>query len=312
MTLAQTQRLCGAIDLGGTKIEARLFGAEMQTIDLRRTPTPVADFPSFLDGLSDQIGWLLDQAGTPDLPVGICVPGIIDRRSGECFASNVPISGRRLGTELAARFGRDYPIANDCMALAYSETHGGAGDAFGTVVGLVLGTGVGAGLCVDGEIPERHAGLVLEIGHTGMPARALARHGLPVWRCGCGQEGCMEMYMAGSALSRLWAWKGGTGERSGEALVDAAAAGDALAAEVLDIWVDLVAECLQTLQLVLDPDCIVLGGGASRMAGIAPRLTAALKARQLGTLHEPALCIARHGDSSGARGMALMALNRTA
>ncbi|WP_068118845.1 ROK family protein [Tropicimonas marinistellae] len=299
--------LCGAIDLGGTKIEARLFGPGMETLELRRRPTPISDFDSFVAGLSEQISWLMDSAGNPGLPVGIGIPGLIDKATGECFASNVPVSGRRLGAALAEVFGRDFPIANDCMALALSETNGGAGDGFEQVIGLVLGTGVGAGLCFNGRIPERLSGLVLEIGHVGMPARVLEKYGLPLWPCGCGNTGCMERYMAGSGFERLSEFLIGT-RLDGRETVSRATTGDADAQLIYDAWIDLAAECLLTLQLTLDADCIVLGGGASQIPGLLERLDTALASRQLGTLKPPALRIAQHGDSSGARGMGLMAL----
>ncbi|WP_116135028.1 ROK family protein [Tropicimonas sp. IMCC34043] len=298
---------CGAIDLGGTKIEARLFGPAMETLTMRRTPTPVEAFEPFVEGLAQQIEWLQTTAQDPELPIGICIPGLIDKLTGECFASNVPVSGRNLGGALTERLGRSFPIANDCMALAYSEVNGGAGTGFEQVVGLVLGTGVGAGLCVNGKIPERTVGPILEIGHVGMPARALAPYGLPLWQCGCGKLGCMERYMAGSGLSRLSEFLTGT-RLDGAEVVTRADAGEAASGKVLAAWLDLVAECLLTLQLTLDPDCIVLGGGASTVPRLTERLMPVLAARQLGALRPPALRVAQHGDSSGARGMGLLAL----
>lgn len=299
-------QLCGAIDLGGTKIEARLYDGEMHVLETRRIPTPVEVFSDFLNALSVQIEWLEDRSSSSDLPVGICIPGIINAQTGVCFASNVPVSGHNLGAALEQRFGRRFPILNDCMALAYSEVHGGAADAFHAVVGLVLGTGVGAGFCEGGEIPKRLSGMVLEIGHTGMPARILQKYGLPLWPCGCGATGCMERYMAGSALTRLSEWKLGQ-SLSGADLVAMMQGGDAGAQEVFDIWIDLAAECLLTLQLTVDPDCIVLGGGASLIPGLPDTLSKALSDRQLGTLTQPEIRVAQHGDASGARGMALLA-----
>ncbi|WP_152044941.1 ROK family protein [Aureimonas psammosilenae] len=304
----RTEIRCGAIDLGGTKIEARLFGAEMETLETQRMPTPVGDFDSFMAGLAHQTGWLLERAGNPDLPIGIGIPGLMDPETGVCFASNIPVSGRNVRDALRQRLGRNFTFGNDCMSFAYSEAHGGAGEGFQAVVGLILGTGLAAGFCVDGRVPPRHNGMAVEIGHVGMPAHALSSAGLPVWPCGCGKSGCIERYVSGSGLAAIGRHVLGRPLEAAE-IVESSAKGDPDATRVLDIWTGLAAECLLVLQLVLDPDCIVLGGGLSKMDGILDRLTPAFRSRLLGHTRLPALVLARHGDSSGARGMALLALD---
>ena len=312
---------CGAIDLGGTKIEARVFDADFETVDTRRIPTPTADFDSFIAALGQQIDWLCQTAGDPQLPVGLSLAGWIDPATGEAFASNIPITGRNVGAALAARFGRSFPLLNDCMAFAYSEAHGGAGQgeaeaygegqseghASGAVLGLILGTGMGAGLTIDGVFPPRRNGVAVEVGHIGMPARALAEFDLPLWPCGCGKTGCMERYISGAGLAALARHQLGR-EISAPDLVRAAEAGEPAAIRVLEIWADLVAEALLSLQLITDPDCIVLGGGLSNMPGVIERLSRAFAARKLGPITPPPLRRARFGDSSGARGAALYAL----
>lgn len=292
--------LCGGIDLGGTKIEARLFdGAAARTLETRRIPTPKQSFEAMMAGLGDQLDWL--EARSPGLPVGVAIPGVTDPVTEENFTSNIPATGHSVGRSLATARGRPIPVVNDCMAFAFSEAHGGAGDDFHSVMGLVLGTGVGGGFCLGSELAYRHAGLAVEIGHVGISARALARHGLPLWSCGCGRVACMENYASGTGLARLAKWK------LGEDLTGAELAAHPRAEEVLEIWADLTADCLDTIQLLLDPDCIVLGGGLSNMAGVVERLETAFGALKLGTVRLPALRIARHGDSSGARGAALVA-----
>lgn len=301
--------ISGAIDLGGTKIEGRLFDAAMETVTTRRIPTPVDSFEAFIDGLAEQIEWLSTTAGNPALPIGISLPGWIDPATGHAFASNIPVTGRDVGAALQARFGRQFPLMNDCMAFAYSEAHGGAAGNSEVVIGLILGTGMGAGLVIRGELPPRFNGLALEIGHTGMPARALEEQKLPLLACGCGKTGCMERYVSGTGLAALTQLKLGVA-LSNEELVGRAAQGDVDAVEVMNDWADLTAECLVTMQLVLDPDCIVLGGGLSNIAGVAEQLSAAFEKRRLGTTRIPPIRTARFGDSSGARGVALFALDQ--
>ena len=298
-----TPPMIGGIDLGGTKIEARLFDSSAtKTLSVHRIPTPLSSFDAMADGVAEQVRWLDSHANRP-LPVGISVPGIIDPETGIGFASNIPTTGHALAPALTERLGRTLPMVNDCMAFAYSEANGGAADGARVVMGLILGTGVGGGLCIDGQIPPRHAGLAVEVGHLGMPGRALERHGLPLWPCGCGRMGCMENYISGTGLSNLAEWH--TGQRlTAEEL---ASADTPEATRVMEIWADLAGDCLYAIQVMLDPDCVVLGGGLSNMAGIAEILSESLARQRLGSARSPRIVAARHGDSSGARGAALMA-----
>ncbi|MFB2533432.1 ROK family protein [Paracoccus sp. p4-l81] len=301
-----TPGLSGAIDLGGTKIEARLFDADMHTLACHRVPTPRDSFAALITALAGQVRWLEAQAEGPALPVAVSMAGVIDPETGIATASNIPASGHDFGAALAAALGRALPLVNDCMAFAWSEAHGGAGDGAASVLGLILGTGVGAGLVLGGGLPPRHAGLAVEIGHLGMPARALARHGLPIWDCGCGRGGCIENYISGTGLARIAAWAGLA--RTAPAEVAAAtAAGDVAAERVMAIWADLAGEAAYAAQLMLDPAVIVIGGGLSNIAGLPDRITRALSRLRMGQARLPRIVAARHGDSSGARGAALMA-----
>ncbi|MBF9030884.1 ROK family protein [Rhodobacterales bacterium HKCCE3408] len=294
--------LCGGIDLGGTKIEARLFsGPDAETTDIRRIPTPTDAFAPMIDAVADQLDWLTGQAGA--IPVGLSVAGLIDPVTGESFASNLPTTGHAIAPAIAERTGLTVPVVNDTMAFTYSEAHGGAGEGAEVVMGLILGTGVGGGICIGGQLPHRHAGLSVEVGHLGVSNRALARHGLPLWPCGCGRMGCVENYVSGTGLTNLAEWRMGR-RLSAEELE---ASTDPRAAEVMEIWSDLAGDCLHAIQIMLDPDCIVLGGGLSKMPGIAERMTEALERNRLGRARLPRIVTARHGDSSGARGAALLA-----
>lgn len=292
----------GGIDLGGTKIEARLFDETGDvTLVSRRLPTPNDSYGAFLDALQAQIEWLMDQADTRDLPIGIAVPGILDPNTGCLFAANIVASGHAISVDLKARLGRDFPLINDCMAFALSEGCGGAGDGFHRVVGLILGTGVGAGICIDRCLQPRAGGLAVEIGHVAAPAALIARHGLPLFACGCGRRGCLETYVSGTGLANIAEHKLGM-RLSAEVLIAKNHQ------NCLDIWGDFTAECLVTMQLTLAPDCIVLGGGVSNMPEIAEILEHKMADHLFTGLIPPKIAVAAHGDSSGARGAALLAV----
>ncbi|MDS9469121.1 ROK family protein [Paracoccus sp. MBLB3053] len=297
--------ISGAIDLGGTKIEARLFDGMMQTVAVKRVSTPREDFASFLAALVEQIRWLEATGENASLPIAISIAGLIDPKTGIATASNIPVSGHNLGLALRESLGRGLPMVNDCMAFAYSEAHGGAAEGADSVLGLVLGTGVGAGFVIEGRIPPRHAGLAVEIGHLGMPARALERHRLPIWTCGCGRIACNENYTSGTGLRRIAEWAG-LADPEPQSVASRASA-DAESARVMQIWADLTGEMIYSAQLMLDPQVIVLGGGLSNIPRLPEMLSEAIGKLRLGQVRLPDIRVALHGDSSGARGAALMA-----
>uniref|UniRef100_UPI0031017C9B ROK family protein n=1 Tax=Neorhizobium sp. EC2-8 TaxID=3129230 RepID=UPI0031017C9B len=299
--------ICGGIDIGGTKIEARLFSDDLTTIELHRVSTPRDGLNSFMEALAGQIRWLEQQSRLGHtLPIGIALPGLIDPRTGLAFTSNLPASGHDIASLLTGFVGRRLPFMNDCQAFALSEANGGAGDGFDTVVGLIMGTGIGAGLSIAGKLTKRLNGSALEVGHVGVPARTLERLDLPLWRCGCGKIGCFEQYVSGSGLARLGTLRLGRSIQA-EEIVASALGGEPESAAVMSQWAEIAAELLLLIQLTHDPDCIVIGGGLSRIAGIVELLETPFASARLGEMHMPAVRVAVHGDSSGGRGAALMA-----
>lgn len=294
-----------SIDIGGTKMEARLFDADFSSVAVRRTATSVSGFDNFINGLSGQIEWLWSQAGQR-VPTGLALAGAVDPATGLAIASNLPTDGHDIGAALDAKFQQTFPILNDCMAFAYSEANDGAGRGAASVLGLIIGTGVGAGLCVNGEIPYRQAGLAVEIGHIGMPARALQALNLPLAPCGCGAQGCVEQYIAGAGLTRL-AHKHMGRALTGEEIAKVVAAKDVRAMFVFDEWACLVAETISMLHLICAPDVVVLGGGLSNMPGLVDTVTSKLQHFSLAHAGTPDVRLAEHGDTSGARGAAMWA-----
>jgi N-acetylglucosamine kinase len=299
--------ICGGIDIGGTKIEARLFSNDLATVEMRRIPTPKERLADFIDALAEQVRWLeqLSDQGQA-LPVGMAIPGLVDVHTGRAFTSNLPASGYDIAAILEERIGRRLPLMNDCQAFALSEANGGAGEGFKTVVGLIMGTGVGAGLTCDGRLTPRLNGSALEIGHIGIPAHISVAHGLPLWDCGCGKRGCFERYVSGTGLAALGGHRLGR-PVTAEEIVASAQAGDTQEQEVMSLWAEIASELLLIIQLTHDPDCIVLGGGLSSIPDVVSLLEKPFQSIKLGEMRMPAIRSAIHGDSSGARGAAIMA-----
>lgn len=295
----------GAIDVGGSKIEAALFGEDLRPIEKRRIDTRKDSYEALVDAIVEQADWLGAQTGEL-AAIGIGLPGLIDPATGLSVTSNLPATGRSLGADLSARLDRWIPVENDCKCFALSEANGGAGAGHRTVFGLILGTGVGGGVCVDGRLVKGLNGLPGEVGHFGLPAERVAKYGLPLVACGCGRTGCYETYVSGPGLSRIAAHVTGR-PLAAEEIATAAAEGDAAMLGVRAIWLDLLAELIHTIQLTVDADCVVLGGGLSRMVGLAEGLAKIFEAHKLPGVRSPVFRIAEHGDASGTRGAAILA-----
>lgn len=291
------------IDLGGTKIAAQIFDADWMRLDERRIDTP-RDYPGLVAAMADQIAWAGAQAGKA-LPVGIAAAGLVNPGSGLALTANLAATGHPFPADIAAAAGRAVTYVNDCRALTLSEAMFGAARGMSPAVGLILGTGIGGGVAVRGRLVEGPATLGGEFGHFAIAAAPVVAHGLPIVTCGCGRAGCTETLIAGPGLVRL------TRHLTGRTLtapeITAGRRKDPDLARVWAVWCELVAEMLKTIAFVVDPACIVIGGGMSQVPGLVEDLTKALRAIQLPGFAIPDLRLAQGGDASGARGAAYAA-----
>lgn len=295
------------LDVGGTKIEARLFASDWSVLATREVATPLQSYESFLDALSDQIAWLQAKAQGQAVPTGIGLPGVVDQRSGTILTANLPASGKPLWRDIASRFiGIEPVILNDSCAFALSEAVLGAGRGHETVLATIIGTGLSGGLVHQGHLMEGANRAAGEFGHMPISAPVQRLYDLPVLPCGCGRLGCYETLCSGVGLSRLAKHVLGH-EMDGKSIGARAAEGSDDAKRVIEIWVDLLSDLFVSLCLTVDPGCIVLGGGASQMPGICERVKGALCAKVLSGMQVPAIRLAEGGPRSGARGAALAA-----
>lgn len=294
--------LAGGIDLGGTKIEARLFNTEegWRTVDFREVPTPRTDYRQMLAALVGSVNWLDDKGARA---VGLGAPGLISPK-GIALTANLPANAMPLRADLEAALKRPLPIINDCRAFTLSEARFGAGQGAASVLGIVIGTGLAGGFVMNGKVLDGPNGQAGEFGHMPMPFDVVTRHDLPWLSCGCGRTGCYETICSGTGLTRLAELK--TGRKISPAdLPDEAS-------EVLAIWSEMMGCLLSSTILTLDPEVIVLGGGVSKMPGITKRLASSLNGELLAGTHAPPILRAEGGDRSGARGAALFAFEQEA
>lgn len=297
----------GGIDIGGTKIEASVFDEYWLPVSTRRIATPQVSYQALVTAIAEQAHWLAEQSSVEDMPIGIGIPGLHNAQSGFAFTANLPASGHPFRDDLKEAIGLDVFFGNDCDLFAYSEAVLGAGKGHKTVFGLILGTGIGGGVCHDDKLVQTLNSAAGEVGHLSISGALVQEFDLPILLCGCGRLGCYETFAAGPGISRLS--KMVTGENLEAPEIAAKAAdGDAGAMRVMEIWRRLVAALISDLQVTIDPDCIVLGGGLSNIPEVAEFVAEALPEVLLRESTPPVVSIAKYGDSSGTRGAALAAV----
>ena len=289
------------IDLGGTKMEAQVFDDAWSVAARRRRDTP-KDYAELVTELADLIRWA-DAQTSGTLPVGIGAAGLVNPKTGLARTANLVATGQPFPADIARTVERPVTYVNDCRALALSEAIFGRGKGRHTVMALVLGTGVGGGIAVDGSILQGPTHTGGEFGHTSAPAHLVAKHDLPIWRCGCGRMGCIETYIAGPGLARLAKHILGTDLTT----VEIAARRDIDTGPVWQVWCDFGADLLHSLTLTADPDLIVLGGGLTHIEGLVEDLSGTARRAQIGDFAVPEIVLAQGGETSGARGAAYAA-----
>ena len=286
------------IDLGGTKIESVALDRSGQEAVRQRVATPKS-----YSGTLDAIAGLVSEAERKlggRAAVGIGIPGVISPVTGLVKnANSIALNGNRFDADLGAKLGRVVRVANDANCFALSEASDGAGAGHNVVFGVIVGTGCGGGIVVDGKIiPGRNA-VAGEWGHTPLPWPNASE--TPGTECWCGKRNCLETWIAGPSLARDC---DGPGHADASALPARAAAGDAGAIAALARHVDRMARGLSVIVNVLDPDVIVLGGGLSNMDHLYVELPKALKKYVFSDFVDTPVVRNKHGDSSGVRGAA--------
>ncbi|HET9733867.1 MAG TPA: ROK family protein [Burkholderiales bacterium] len=283
------------IDLGGTKIELLALDAGGAEVFRKRVPTPKTGYEATVDAVAALVREAEISIGAQGT-VGIGIPGALSRATGLVKnANSTYLIGKPFKQDLEARLAREVRVMNDANCFALSEAVDGAGAGAAVVFGVILGTGVGGGIVVRGEVLTGPNAIAGEWGHNPLPLPTLADLPLPV--CYCGRAGCIEAYLSGPSLARDH--EKTTGEKRTPAQI-VAAGGEATLAR----YEERLARALASVINLLDPDVIVLGGGMSnveRLYGNVPRLwTRQVFSDRVDTR----LVRARHGDSSGVRGAA--------
>ncbi len=293
------------VDLGGTKTEAAVLAPDGAVLWRERVPTPAGDYRATLQAVAGLVQ-RAEAAMQQPCSVGVGHPGCLTGAGRIKNANSTCLNGQPLQADLQALLGHPVRLANDANCLALSEATDGAAAGAASVFAVILGTGTGAGIVVNGRVLAGVNGLAGEWGHNPLPWADAAEHAAAP-ACYCGRRGCVETWVSGPALAQDHARHGGA-DLNGEAIVAAARAGDAAAQATLDRHAHRLARALAGIVNLLDPEVIVLGGGLSRLPHLITAVPA-LWSRWVFSAGSDAplrtrLLPAQHGDSSGVRGAA--------
>ncbi len=295
------------IDLGGTKIEGLALneaGAELARL---RVLTPKHDYAATVKAIVEVVSYLERQAKCLPgaLPsVGVGIPGTVVAATGLVKNANSTwLNGQPLERDLTTALGRPVRCANDANCLAVSEATDGAAAGAGLVFAVILGTGCGGGVAMNGAVHVGPNAVAGEWGHNPLPWATGDE--LPGPPCYCGQHGCIETWISGTGLARDHATMNPGRALTGREVVAAAERGDPAAEASIARLEGRIGRALASVVNLLDPDVIVIGGGLSKLDRIYTNVPP-LMAQHLfgGGALATAVVKAAHGDASGVRGAA--------
>jgi fructokinase len=301
MDAAEQSHFRIGIDLGGTKTELVALSPSGETIVQERVSTRKGDYGATISTISGLVKRTEDRIGHI-CSVGIGIPGTVSRDTGLVKNANSTwLIGKPLGRDLEEALARPVRIQNDANCFAVSEAADGAGRDGEIVFGVILGTGVGAGIAIRREAIEGRNAIAGEWGHNPLPAPRDDER--PGEKCYCGRHGCIETFLSGPALERQYVSAGGA-PLPGSEIAARAAAGDRIADAVLGRYEERLARALAHVINILDPDIIVLGGGLSNVRRLYETVPRLWEPHVFSDIVKTELKPPVHGDSSGVRGAA--------
>jgi N-acetylglucosamine kinase len=297
-------------DMGGTKTELAVFDADFNPIWQKRLATPKDDYHALLQ-LFQRLTSEADAQFNCKGKVGVGIPGVVNQASGTVFTTNVPAAKNKpFIADLCQLLAREVKVDNDANCFALSEAWAPEFQRYPTVLGIILGTGLGGGYIVNGQAISGKNGITGEIGHLGLTVEAqeLLGANIPRYRCGCGKTGCFEGYLSGPGFERLYAHFHQR-ELAAPEIINDYYLGKSPALQHVERYMQLLAAYLGNLLTLFDPHAIVIGGGLSNFDAIYQWLPERLPNYLYNHALLPTIAKARYGDSGGSRGAALLNLS---
>lgn len=285
------------VDLGGTKTEGIVMADDGAILHRLRRNTPATQgYQAILANITALVNEL-ERLAACDCTVGIGTPGAISTVTGRMKNSNTTcLNGQPLFEDIQARLARPLRIANDANCFALSEARDGAAAGAPVVFGVIMGTGVGGGIVIHGELIEGLQHIAGEWGHN-----PLEPDGPP---CYCGRRGCIETLISGPGLAQDYQRHGGDQGVDARTLVTLAKSGDTIAGAAMQRFYQRFGRALATVINILDPHVIVLGGGLSNVTQLYNEGRTAIAHHVFNDELRTKIVQNRHGDSSGVRGAA--------
>ena len=282
------------VDLGGTKTEAILLDDSLNVLERKRIPTPKDNYSEIVDSISNLV--LEVSRNVSDFSLGICTPGAISKKTGLIKNSNTQcLIGKTLKEDLEKQLKKNIAMENDANCFVMAESKMGAAKNFELVFGVIMGTGVGGGITINGKLHTGRTNIAGEWGH-----HTLHRNGNS---CYCGKTGCVETYISGPALEQQWKLLSGESKSVPEILSN-------LDSEIGKTWKDEFLENfgygIANVVDILDPDAIVLGGGLSNIDFLYTEGKKSVYDKVFSDLVETPILKNELGDSAGVFGAALL------
>lgn len=282
------------IDLGGTKTEAILLDEDLSIIQRKRVPTPQSDYQKILETINSLSIDLLENI--KDYSIGICTPGTISKKTGLIKNSNTQcLIGKPLKEDLENKLNKKISMENDANCFSIAEATMGVAKEFDVVFGVIMGTGVGGGIVIDGRIHHGRTNIAGEWGH-----HTLHHNGN---NCYCGKQGCVETYISGPALEKQWKELTGKSQNMHEILQNLQ---NASAKQWKDEFLENFGFGLANVIDILDPDVIVLGGGLSNIDFLYTEGKNSVYQKVFSDLVDTPILKNQLGDSAGVFGAALL------
>jgi fructokinase len=289
------------VDLGGTKIEFVALENDGREVHRHRVPTPRHDYDGTVRAIKEGVEKIeaeLHRCAT----VGVGIPGTISQITHTVKNANSTwMNGRPFDRDLSTALSREVRCANDANCLAISEATDGSGAGKRVVFAVVLGTGCGGGLVIDGRLHNGRNGVAGEWGHTTLPWMRADEYPGP--DCYCGFKGCIETWISGTGLEADYQ-RATKSKLPGKEIIARCEAGEAAAVASLRRYEDRLTRSLAQMVNILDPDIIVLGGGVSQVPRLYRDVPQRLKEYVFGKEADTPVVVAKHGDASGVRGAA--------
>ncbi len=292
------------IDLGGTKTEVIALADDGRQLYRHRLPTPHDDYSQTIETIAALVAMAEEHIGERG-SVGVGIPGAISPATGLVKNANSTwLIGQPFDKDLARRLGREVRIANDANCLAVSEAVDGAAAGAQSVFAVIIGTGCGAGLALNGRCHDGRNAVAGEWGHNPLPWMDddELRYRDEV-ACYCGKAGCIETFISGTGFARDYQRLSGNALRGAEVMA-LAEQGDDRASLAIQRYEQRLAKSLAHVVNILDPDVIVLGGGMSNVSRLYRTVPPLMKSWVFGGECATPVLQAQHGDSSGVRGAA--------